>query len=142
MYDHNISKQMIIDGAKEIGLHEFINSLPSAYEYVIGERGINLSVGQRQLIAFLRVYVRNSKILILDEATSSIDSKTEQLLQNALRRISTNRTTIIIAHRLSTILHADKIIFLNDGKIVESGTHTELIAQKGMYYKMYSSQTT
>jgi subfamily B ATP-binding cassette protein MsbA len=132
---------MIIDGAKEIGLHEFINSLPSAYEYVIGERGINLSVGQRQLIAFLRVYVRNSKILILDEATSSIDSKTEQLLQNALRRISTNRTTIIIAHRLSTILHADKIIFLNDGKIVESGTHTELIAQKGMYYKMYSSQT-
>ena len=142
LYDHNISKQMIIDGAKEIGLHEFINSLPSAYEYVIGERGINLSVGQRQLIAFLRVYVRNSKILILDEATSSIDSKTEQLLQNALRRISTNRTTIIIAHRLSTILHADKIIFLNDGKIVESGTHTELIAQKGMYYKMYSSQTT
>ena len=142
LYDNNISKQMIIDGAKEIGLHEFINSLPSAYEYVIGERGINLSVGQRQLIAFLRVYVRNSKILILDEATSSIDSKTEQLLQNALRRISTNRTTIIIAHRLSTILHADKIIFLNDGKIVESGTHTELIAQKGMYYKMYSSQTT
>ena len=142
LYDPNISKQMIIDGAKEIGLHEFINSLPSAYEYVIGERGVNLSVGQRQLIAFLRVYVRNSKILILDEATSSIDSKTEQLLQNALRRISTNRTTIIIAHRLSTILHADKIIFLNDGKIVESGTHTELIAQKGMYYKMYSSQTT
>ena len=123
---------MIIDGAKEIGLHEFINSLPSAYEYVIGERGINLSVGQRQLIAFLRVYVRNSKILILDEATSSIDSKTEQLLQNALRRISTNRTTIIIAHRLSTILHADKIIFLNDGKIVESGTHTELIAQRNV----------
>ena len=75
-------------------------------------------------------------------ATSSIDSKTEQLLQNALRRISTNRTTIIIAHRLSTILHADKIIFLNDGKIAESGTHTELIAQKGMYYKMYSSQTS
>ena len=114
--------------------------LPNGFNYVVGERGVTLSSGQRQLIAFLRVYVRNPKILILDEATASIDSSTEALLQNALKKLSENRTTIVIAHRLSTIVNADKILLLEEGKILEEGTHRSLLGSKGEYYKMYQNQ--
>lgn len=141
LFDQSIKEEEVIQAAKEIGVHQFISSLPNAYEYVVGERGVTLSTGQRQLIAFLRVYVRNPKILILDEATSSIDSATEELLQNALKKLSLNRTTIVIAHRLSTIMDADKIVHLQDGKVLEEGTHDDLLA-KGLHYAdMFGRQT-
>ena len=140
LYEESISKNQIVQASKEIGIYEFIMSLPNGFNYVVGERGVTLSSGQRQLIAFLRVYVRNPKILILDEATASIDSSTEALLQNALKKLSENRTTIVIAHRLSTIVNADKILLLEEGKILEEGTHTSLLDLKGEYYKMYQNQ--
>tara|TARA_B100001758_G_scaffold227988_1_gene221834 strand:+ start:6112 stop:7884 length:1773 start_codon:yes stop_codon:yes gene_type:complete len=140
LYDNLISKEKVIKSAKEIGIHEFINSLPGGYNYVVGERGGTLSLGQRQLIAFLRVYVRNPMILILDEATASIDTFTEELLQNALLKLSENRTTIVIAHRLSTIVNADKILHLRNGEILEEGTHDYLLKKKGDYASMYRSQ--
>ena len=121
-------------------MHTFIESLPNTYEYIVGERGVTLSSGQRQLIAFLRVYVRNPKILILDEATSSIDSATEELLQKALDKLSQNRTTIVIAHRLSTIVKADKILHLKDGKVLEEGRHSDLMKKGEAYSKMYKIQ--
>jgi len=140
LFDAEITREQVIVAAKIIGVHDFIASLPNTYAYVVGERGVTLSAGQRQLIAFLRVYVRNPKILILDEATASIDTATEELLQNALKKLSKNRTTIVIAHRLSTIVNADKILHLKDGKVLESGTHTELIKRSGAYSKMYHLQ--
>ena len=140
LYEDNITKEQIVQASKDIDIYEFIMSLPNGFEYVVGERGVTLSSGQRQLIAFLRVYVRNPKILILDEATASIDSSTEALIQNALSKLSKNRTTIVIAHRLSTIVNANKILLLEDGKIKEEGTHRNLIEQKGEYFKMYQNQ--
>ena len=140
LYEDNISTEQIVQAAKDIDIYEFIMSLPNGFEYVVGERGVTLSSGQRQLIAFLRVYVRNPKILILDEATASIDSSTEALIQNALSKLSKNRTTIVIAHRLSTIVNANKILLLEDGKIKEEGTHRNLLEQKGEYFKMYQNQ--
>ena len=140
LYQENILKSDIIKASKEIGVHDFIMSLPNGFDYVVGERGVTLSSGQRQLIAFLRVYIRNPKILILDEATASIDSSTEALLQNALVKLSKNRTTIVIAHRLSTIVNADKILLLNEGAILEQGNHKSLLDLKGEYFKMYENQ--
>ena len=140
LYEDNITKEQIVQASKDIDIYEFIMSLPNGFEYVVGERGVTLSSGQRQLIAFLRVYVRNPKILILDEATASIDSSTEALIQNALSKLSKNRTTIVIAHRLSTIVNANKILLLEDGKIKEEGTHRNLLEQKGEYFKMYQNQ--
>ena len=140
LFDTNIARNKIIESAKEIGVHSFIETLPNTYDYVVGERGVTLSVGQRQLIAFLRVYVRNPKILILDEATSSIDTATEELLQNALEKLSKNRTTIVIAHRLSTIINADKILHLKDGSVIEEGTHKQLLQSGGIYAEMYNLQ--
>ena len=140
LYENNITKEQIVQASKDIDIYEFIMSLPNGFEYVVGERGVTLSSGQRQLIAFLRVYVRNPKLLILDEATASIDSSTEALIQNALSKVSKNRTTIVIAHRLSTIVNANKILLLEDGKIKEEGTHRNLLEQKGEYFKMYQNQ--
>tara|TARA_B100001758_G_C18402578_1_gene609927 strand:- start:907 stop:2670 length:1764 start_codon:yes stop_codon:yes gene_type:complete len=140
LYDKTITKIKVMKAAREIGVHTFIESLPNDYDYVVGERGVSLSAGQRQLIAFLRVYIRDPKILILDEATSSIDSETEKLLQIALNKLSQNRTTIVIAHRLSTVVGADKILYLQDGKVLEEGTHNYLIDRGGAYAKMYRSQ--
>ena len=140
LYEENILKSDIIKASKEIGVHDFIMSLPNGFDYVVGERGVTLSSGQRQLIAFLRVYIRNPKILILDEATASIDSSTEALLQNALVKLSKNRTTIVIAHRLSTIVNADKILLLDKGAILEQGNHKSLLDLKGEYFKMYENQ--
>ena len=141
LFDKSIKEEEVILAAKEIGVHQFISSLPNNYGYVVGERGVTLSTGQRQLIAFLRVYVRNPKILILDEATSSIDSATEELLQNALAKLAENRTTIVIAHRLSTIMDADKIVHLQDGKVLEEGTHEELLSRGLHYADMFGRHT-
>lgn len=140
LFDTDITRAKIIEAAKEIGVHDFIETLPNTYDYVVGERGVTLSAGQRQLIAFLRVYVRNPKILILDEATSSIDTATEELLQNALEKLSKDRTTIVIAHRLSTIVKADKILHLKNGSVLEEGTHKYLLQSGGAYAEMYNLQ--
>ena len=140
LFDTDITRVKIVEAAKEIGVHNFIETLPNTYDYVVGERGVTLSAGQRQLIAFLRVYVRNPKILILDEATSSIDTATEELLQNALEKLSKDRTTIVIAHRLSTVVKADKILHLKNGSVLEQGTHKHLLQSGGAYAKMYNLQ--
>ncbi|MBT8260985.1 MAG: ABC transporter ATP-binding protein/permease [Bacteroidia bacterium] len=125
----------VIDAAKQIGIHEFIESLPNGYHYNVKERGVMLSSGQRQLISFLRAYVINPGILILDEATSSVDSHSEQLIQNATDKITEGRTSIIIAHRLATVKKADRIIVMDKGRIVEQGTHASLLKKKDGYYK-------
>ncbi|MFB9054975.1 ABC transporter ATP-binding protein [Formosa undariae] len=131
----NITKAEVIQAAKDIGVHEFIASLPNSYDYNVKERGVMLSSGQRQLISFLRAYVTNPSILILDEATSSVDSYSEQLIQTATDKITKGRTSIVIAHRLATIIKADKIIVMDSGEIVEQGTHSELLRNENGYYK-------
>lgn len=133
--DATISEEEVIAAAKEIGVHKFIKSLPNGYHYNVKERGSMLSSGQRQLIAFLRAYVSNPSILILDEATSSIDTYSEEMIQAATDKITEGRTSIVIAHRLATIKKADKILVMDAGKIVESGTHKELLALTNGYYK-------
>ena len=140
LFENNISKEDVMMAAKEIGIDAFISSLPNGLDYIVAERGVSLSAGQRQLIAFLRVYVRNPKILILDEATASIDSETESLLQSALMKISNNRTTIVIAHRLSTVVNSDKILYLENGSVLESGSHQDLLDVNGLYAKAFHSQ--
>jgi len=138
--DDTISREEVERVAKEIGIHDFIMTLPGGYDYNVKERGVMLSVGQRQLIAFLRASVSKPGILILDEATSSIDSHSEKLIQDATEKITRNRTSIIIAHRLATIQQADKIIVMEDGQIVEIGNHEELLKKKGYYSKLYNIQ--
>jgi len=135
LFNREISDKDVEAAAKEIGILDFINNLPGGFNYNVKERGVMLSEGQRQLISFLRAYVSNPKILILDEATSSIDSRTEQLIQYATNKIIEGKTSIIIAHRLSTILNADKILYLDDGTIKEFGSHKELIKIDNGYYK-------
>ena len=136
-----ISELEVQSAAKEIGVHDFIMSLPNGYHYNVKERGVMLSSGQRQLISFLRAYVTNPKILILDEATASIDSYSEQLIQKATQKITHGRTSIVIAHRLATIQKSDMIIVLDAGQIVEKGTHKELLATKNGYYRnLYDAQ--
>ncbi|MFC5196194.1 ABC transporter ATP-binding protein [Bizionia hallyeonensis] len=131
----SITEDDVIEAAKAIGIHEFIMTLPNGYHYNVKERGAMLSSGQRQLISFLRAYVTNPSILVLDEATSSVDSYSEQLIQNATDKITKNRTSIVIAHRLATIKKADQIIVMDAGKIVEQGTHSELLEKENGYYK-------
>lgn len=133
--DTAISEEEVIAAAKEIGVHTFITSLPNGYHYNVKERGSMLSSGQRQLIAFLRAYVSNPSILVLDEATSSVDSYSEEMIQKATDKITEDRTSIVIAHRLATIKKADKILVMDAGKIVESGTHQELLDRPNGYYK-------
>ena len=129
------------NAAKEIQIDGFISGLPEGYNYNVRERGAGISTGQRQLISFLRAYIKDPQILILDEATSSIDTDSELLIQNAIEKITKNRTSIIIAHRLSTIMKADNIIVMDKGKIVEQGTHSSLIVNKdGFYKKLYDAQ--
>ena len=138
--DDSISREKVIEAAKQVGAHEFIMSLPDNYNFVVGERGGMLSVGQRQLISFIRAYVYNPSILILDEATSSIDTESEELIQVAIEKLTEGRTSIIIAHRLSTISKADKIIVMDQGEIIESGSHQELLSLDGSYKKLYDIQ--
>ncbi len=139
---HNpaINREQVIGAAQQIGLHDFIMSLPGAYDYVVQERGITLSAGQRQLIAFIRAFVFNPKIFILDEATATIDTHTEQLLQKALEKISKGRTSIVIAHRLATIKDANKIIVFEKGQIVEQGSQQELLNMNGQFKRLYELQ--
>ena len=137
----DISREQVLAAAKKIGVHKFIMSLPDNYDFDVKERGVMLSSGQRQLIAFLRAYVSNPSILILDEATSSIDTYSEELIQKATETITKGRTSIVIAHRLATIINADKIVVMDQGLIVEQGTHQELLEKIDGYYKnLYYSQ--
>lgn len=138
--DESITMEQVIDAAKEIGIHEFIMSLPNNYHYNVKERGGMLSTGQRQLIAFLRAYVSKPSILILDEATSSIDSYSEKLIQQATDKITRHQTSIIIAHRLTTIKNANRIIVMDKGKIMEQGSHMELLEKNGYYKTLYDMQ--
>ena len=140
LFNEKISKKEVEKAAKNIGVLEFINKLPGGLNYNVKERGVMLSEGQRQIISFLRAYVSKPNILILDEATSSIDSKTEELIQFATNKLIQDKTSIIIAHRLSTIISADKIIVMKSGKIIEIGSHSELITRKGYYKKLYEVQ--
>ena len=136
-----ITFEQVVDGAKKIGVYDFIMSLPENFNYNVKERGVMLSSGQRQLIAFLRAYVSNPSILVLDEATSSIDTYSEEMIQLATAKITQNRTSIVIAHRLATIVNADKIVVMDKGIIVEQGSHTELLTiENGFYKNLYYSQ--
>jgi ABC-type multidrug transport system fused ATPase/permease subunit len=138
--NESVAIETIEAAARQIGVHEFISSLPGGYQYNVKERGTMLSSGQRQLIAFLRAYVSNPSILVLDEATSSVDTYSEQLIQRATDKITEGRTSIIIAHRLATVKKADKILVMEAGKIVETGTHKELLKNEGYYSKLYEAQ--
>jgi subfamily B ATP-binding cassette protein MsbA len=150
LFSDSIYKNIVLDkdipvgevqkAAKEIGLEEFIEQLPGGYNYNVRERGVMLSAGQRQLIAFLRAYVCDPSVLILDEATSSVDTQTELLIQQATDKLTQGRTSIVIAHRLATIQNADKILVMDNGRIVESGTHNDLLEQKGYYSKLFKLQ--
>ena len=141
LYNPDVTRSMVYLAAKEIGVHDFIESLPGGYDYNVKERGVMLSSGQRQLIAFLRIYIANPSILILDEATSSIDSHSEELIKNATYKITSNKTSILIAHRLSTIKNADRIVVMDSGKIVEVGSHKELLGiENGFYSQLYKIQ--
>lgn len=134
------SDEEVIDASRAVGLHEFVESLPEGYNTKVGERGGRLSMGQRQLVSFARALLRNPRILILDEATSSIDAYTELLIQKALRRILMKRTSIVIAHRLSTIRNAGRIIVIDKGRVVQEGTHDELMKEGGLYSHLYEMQ--
>jgi ATP-binding cassette subfamily B protein len=136
----DISREQVIEAAKAVGADSFIEKLPGGYDYEVGERGGVLSVGQRQLLAFIRAYVYNPHILILDEATSSVDNESEALIQQATEKLTKGRTSIVIAHRLSTIQAADMIVVLDKGEIKEAGNHEQLLKQNGLYNRLYTMQ--
>ena len=141
LYNPDVTRAVVYEAAQKIGVHNFIQSLPGGYDYNVKERGVVLSSGQRQLIAFLRVYIANPSVLILDEATSSIDSHSEELIKNATYKITSSKTSVLIAHRLSTIENADRIVVMDSGSIVEQGTHKELLKIKdGFYAQLYKIQ--
>ena len=134
------TREEVIAAAKAANAHDFIMKLPDGYNTILGENGHTLSGGERQRIAIARAILKNPKILILDEATSSLDPETESKIQEALARLVKNRTTIAIAHRLSTLRHADRLVVIDKGKIAEVGTHTELLEKKGIYYRLVVAQ--
>lgn len=140
LHDPNITREQIISAAKQVGAHDFIMRMPGGYDYQVQERGATLSSGQAQLISFIRALVHDPRILVLDEATSSVDTESEELIQSAIDALMKGRTSIVIAHRLSTIQKADKIIVLEKGEILEMGSHQELLAQDGAYKKLYDLQ--
>jgi ATP-binding cassette subfamily B protein len=136
----DIAREKVMDAARLIDMHDFIMQLPGGYDYNVMERGATLSLGQRQLLSFIRALLYNPSILILDEATSSVDTESEMLIQHAIDTLIKGRTSIVIAHRLSTIRKANKIIVLDKGEVKEAGTHEELIAHDGYYHKLYQLQ--
>lgn len=138
--DESITQDKMVEAAKAVGVHDFILSLPGGYDYEVKERGATLSVGQRQLISFVRALVHNPKIIVLDEATSSVDSETEVLIQQAISTLMKGRTAVVIAHRLSTIRHSDQILVMDKGEIKERGTQDELLALDGLYAQLYHLQ--
>ena len=141
LFNPEISREDVAKAAKKIGVHDFIESLPGGYDYNVKERGVMLSSGQRQLIAFLRAYITQPAILVLDEATSSVDSYTEEIIQKAIDTLTEGKTSIVIAHRLATVKNADRIIVMDQGTIVEQGTHKELLeVSNGFYAKLYEVQ--
>ena len=138
--NENATDEEILKVCNLLGIDEFISKLPNGIDTVIGETGYNISGGQKQLISFARALIKNPKLLVLDEATSSIDTETEKIIQNKMKDILKGKTSIIVAHRLSTIKHCDKIVLIENGNILEQGTHLELLDKKGIYYKMYVSE--
>ena len=130
----------IVEVAKAVRLHDFIESQPFRYDTLVGERGAQLSIGQRQLLSFARALIADPRILVLDEATSSVDTETELQIQDALKMLMQGRTSFVIAHRLSTIQNANQVIVMDRGKIVEQGTHKELLQRRGSYFKLYTMQ--
>ena len=134
------SDQEVERCAKAVGVHDFVEGLPNGYDTIVGENGVNLSMGQRQLISFARALLADPVILILDEATSSIDTTHEMKIQDALKVLLEGRTSFVIAHRLNTIVNADQIVVLEDGKVIENGSHQDLLAMKGSYYNLYTMQ--
>ncbi|MGB1317208.1 MAG: ABC transporter ATP-binding protein, partial [Flavobacteriales bacterium] len=138
--DDSISKERVIEAAKAFGAHDFISNLPNQYEYNVMERGAMLSVGQRQLISFVRAYVHNPAVLVLDEATSSIDTESEDIIQKALSKLMEGRTSIMIAHRLATIQNADTILVMEKGEVLEMGSHQELLEKEGHYKTLFDLQ--
>ena len=140
LYDKSLSDEKIIETSKLLGADYFIQQLPDGYHQKVQERGATLSVGQRQLISFIRAMVNNPSILILDEATSSVDNETEEVIQKAISKMMEGRTSIVIAHRLSTIRNADEIIVMEKGQIMERGAHQNLLDQNGLYKQLYEHQ--
>lgn len=140
LHDPSITREQVIEASKEVGAHAFIEKLPGGYDYNVRERGGMLSVGQRQLISFVRAFVRNPEILVLDEATSSVDTESEQLIQYATKKITRGRTSIVIAHRLSTIQSADKIVVIHQGNIAQQGSHQQLLQEEGIYKRLFELQ--
>jgi ATP-binding cassette subfamily B protein len=134
------TEAQMVEAAKAANIHSFIASLPDGYDTIVGERGYRLSGGEKQRIAIARVLLKDPRVLVLDEATSSLDSQSEALIQAALEQLMQNRTSIVIAHRLSTILAADVILVLDKGRLVERGTHAELLARGGLYAELYHTQ--
>jgi len=135
-----VTDEEIAEAARIVGADRFISRLPGEYSYMVRENGSGLSTGQKQLIAFVRALLYNPQVLVLDEATSSVDTETEQLIEAATAQLMEGRTSIMIAHRLSTVQKADRIIVLHKGRIRETGSHQELLARKGLYYKLYLLQ--
>lgn len=140
LLDPAITRDQVIRASMEVGTHDFIMRLPGGYDFPVGERGVQLSTGQRQLIAFVRAYVHNPSVLVLDEATSSVDDESENLLRQAAERLTRGRTSVVIAHRLSTVRHADRIVVLDQGRMAEEGTHDELMKKQGLYARLIELQ--
>jgi len=138
-YNTSASREEIVEAAKAVSAHDFIMRLPEGYDTQLGQRGRNISVGQRQLISFARALVADPQILILDEATANIDSFTEQAIQKALKVLFAGRTCMVIAHRLATIRDSDRIIVLQQGRIIEQGSHGQLMRARGLYHRLYTS---
>ncbi len=137
MFDETITREEVIEACRMVGADNLISRMKDGYETRISERGSGLSAGERQLISFARIIVFQPKVLILDEATANLDSQTEQLIQSALQVVAEGRTTLVIAHRISTIMHANRIIVMSQGKIVEEGNHAQLLALRGYYEQLY-----
>ena len=138
--EEGATKEEVVEAAKKAGIHYFITTLDKGYDTVISEDGGNISKGQKQLLTIARAFLSNSPVLILDEATSNVDTSTEKRVQEAMTALMKGRTSIVIAHRLSTIENADEILVMSNGAIVEKGTHSSLLEKKGAYYKLYRSQ--